>query len=158
MTYDHFAPWWIGCDIRRRREIRQRLAEYAKRIRKAPHLYAIRSGDYVKLGQGRSPQTRRSELQVGNPEILTLLGTVSTTAISEAVAHAQWSHLHHRGEWYRLTPELRAWINGWSAERARTARTLARIKRIVKTAQRRRPGFGASATTVGTSSVSGGGR
>lgn len=74
-------------------------------------IYVIRMEDFAyKIGVGRVPRTRRSELQVGSPFRLTLLGSA---LIPEKVAEAVEDSLHKRhhatrinGEWFSL-PENR---------------------------------------------------
>jgi len=74
-------------------------------------IYFIGCNDrYVKIGVSHHPHSRLDDLQVGNPYDLTILKTVDVSNKAEAYLHNKFSHLHHRGEWFNLTSELRAYI------------------------------------------------
>lgn len=64
--------------------------------------------DRVKIGTTNQLQARFSMLQCGCPEELRILGT---TSVSEVELHQQFSHLHHRGEWYLLTQDILDFIS-----------------------------------------------
>lgn len=65
---------------------------------------------YVKIGVSHHPHSRLDDFQVGNPYDLTILKTVDVSNKAEAYLHNKFSHLHHRGEWFNLTAELRDYI------------------------------------------------
>lgn len=74
-------------------------------------IYFIGCNDrYVKIGVSHHPHSRLDDLQVGNPYDLTVLKTVDVSHKAETYLHKKFSHLHHRGEWFNLTAELRAYI------------------------------------------------
>ena len=74
-------------------------------------IYFIGCNDqYVKIGVAKDPQDRLDRLETGNPYNLRILKTVDVSNKAEAYLHNKFSHLHHRGEWYRLNSELKAYI------------------------------------------------
>lgn len=64
-------------------------------------VYAIQSGDSVKIGWAKDPARRLSELNVGSPEKHILLGAARGTKSHEAEMHALCKDEHLRGEWFR---------------------------------------------------------
>lgn len=83
---------------------------------KAPRfVYFIRAENLrmVKIGAAVEPQDRLVTLRCGSPDQLTLVGVIRTEANAydlEASLHrrfeAHWSH----GEWFRLAPDLEAFM------------------------------------------------
>lgn len=69
-------------------------------------VYFIRCCDFIKIGKAVNIEMRMSELQVGNPFPLTLLGTIPGGYDEEKNYHAIFCEARHRGEWFRITPEL----------------------------------------------------
>lgn len=65
-------------------------------------------GGPVKIGTAEDVQHRMRYLQTGHVHELELLG--QTMAIREDQAHAKWEALRIRGEWFKATDELLAWI------------------------------------------------
>jgi hypothetical protein len=69
---------------------------------------------YVKIGLSKqaSVTLRMSQLQVGNPRKLVLLGTLPTSDVYklEAYFHHHLAALRVNGEWFQRTPELDALI------------------------------------------------
>jgi predicted transcriptional regulator len=90
-------------------------------------IYFIRSGKYVKIGiAAHSPDSRLTDLQGGNPELLTLdgflrLGLCSFAAarLVEADLHDRFSKQRVRGEWFRVSSRLSALINSSVSGRVR---------------------------------------
>jgi len=80
-----------------------------KSQRHMPVVYFIATHDdrYVKIGTTTRIVSRLSQIQTSHPEDVRLLGITQGSRNREKVWHDRWSHLHTRGEWYRLTPELR---------------------------------------------------
>ena len=79
-----------------------------------PFVYYIQCGQFVKIGYSTNPEDRVKQLRrggnasrpsiwAGNP---VLLGYEVGGADVEQQRHAQFAHLHDRGEWFNLTPEL----------------------------------------------------
>ena len=74
-------------------------------------IYFIGCNDrYVKIGVSYNPDSRRNDLQAGNPYELRMLKTIDVSHKAEAYLHNKFSHLHHRGEWFHLDSELREYI------------------------------------------------
>lgn len=59
-----------------------------------------------------SPELRRESIQIGNPFPLVTLGAVLAGRDTEDAAHILFSHRRHRGEWFRISSGLLAYI-GW---------------------------------------------
>jgi hypothetical protein len=64
-------------------------------------VYAIESGDAVKIGWARDPRKRLSELNVGSPTEHKLLGFIEGTQARERELHSEFRHHRIRGEWFR---------------------------------------------------------
>lgn len=64
----------------------------------------------IKIGHGRDPQQRLSDLQCGNPWRLSLLATMPGGEAEEGALHARFAAFHLRGEWFRPNDELDALI------------------------------------------------
>lgn len=73
-------------------------------------VYFIQIGELVKIGWTQAPDHRAKQLR-GR-----LLGYIASTdncgqhCRHERAVHEQWAHLRERGELFRATPELLAWI------------------------------------------------
>lgn len=76
------------------------------------YVYFAQAGDVVKIGRSIDPAQRLSELQTTHPEEIVLVATVATHASLETAVHERFHHLRTRdtGEWFRLEPELVAFI------------------------------------------------
>lgn len=75
----------------------------------SPHLgyvYFVRAGEAIKIGYSVHPIKRMSELQIGNPDPMELLGALRGTFQDEKALHADFSHLEIREEWFRAEEEL----------------------------------------------------
>jgi len=66
------------------------------------------SGGPIKIGHTNKQQCghRLTGLQVGNPEMLSLLFSYHGCERSEAALHARFDYAHLRGEWFHPVPEL----------------------------------------------------
>lgn len=73
-------------------------------------VYAIQSGDAVKIGWATNPQRRLTELNVGSPTAHVLLGFVAGEKADEAIAHSQCAAHRIRGEWFRIEGAVLAFI------------------------------------------------
>lgn len=76
-------------------------------------LYFVRSGDYVKIGYTRSPDTlgaRMEALSVGSPHPVEVLGVTDGDRDEEQRWHERFAHLAAEGEWFRVEPGLLATI------------------------------------------------
>lgn len=68
-------------------------------------VYVARCGKYCKIGYSVTPEQRISALQIGNPELVTLLGTIEGSQVLEDRLHAKFRGKHVRGEWFELSDE-----------------------------------------------------
>lgn len=73
---------------------------------KAKFVYFVKSGHFVKIGTSKNFISRLSELQVGNPEKLKILGRIFGDRTTEKKLHKRFAKHHHRGEWFRLEGDL----------------------------------------------------
>lgn len=64
------------------------------------YIYAVESGDSVKIGWAGAPLRRLSELNVGSPGTHRLIGFVSATRSQEAELHQLLAPARVRGEWF----------------------------------------------------------
>ena len=71
------------------------------------YVYAIRAGDYVKIGVARNVKRRLLEMQIGCPYELRIVYAWprSDPFGYEAWLHKQLHDKHYRGEWFILTDE-----------------------------------------------------
>ncbi|MGD2218392.1 MAG: GIY-YIG nuclease family protein [Gemmatimonadales bacterium] len=72
------------------------------------------AGGEIKVGVARKRQLRKriGKLQLGNPSELKLLGVIPARNAGELQRelHTSFSDAHIRGEWFRSTPDLLAYI------------------------------------------------
>lgn len=73
-------------------------------------VYAVRSGEFVKLGTTTDLANRMLGLQCGNPITLSIIGTWPGDIRHEGEAHRRFAHLRVRGEWFSVTADLLAFI------------------------------------------------
>jgi len=66
----------------------------------------------VKIGCADKPQERFSMIQSSSPVELALERVMAGDYWEEQGLHRQFAHLHVRGEWFALTPELEAFMAG----------------------------------------------
>ncbi len=92
--------------------------------------YVVASGDHVKIGRAERLMLRIQGLQVGSPFPLELLAVFES--ISEPEAHAPWSDIWVRGEWFQRTAELEAWAFMFD-ESVRLASDFPEVRRAVET-------------------------
>lgn len=83
-------------------------------------VYAIRCGDYVKVGTTSLPTARRrlKQIQAMCPYPCTLIGTsredLDTAPLTlEAHHHHRLRHFHHWGEWYRWGPGVEMYLKAY---------------------------------------------
>lgn len=102
----------------------------AKRA-KPPWIYfvAVESHAVVKIGVATDVKKRLDQLQTASPFELTLLGVIAAPDAYglETTLHLQFSHLHVRGEWFRLEPELTSFIE------AEASAAIQRVRRAPRT-------------------------
>lgn len=75
-----------------------------------PGVYFARAGNHVKIGKANSIRKRLGEIHTYTPSGLELLATAPGGLREEGNFHRQWSKLREHGEWFRLDPELMAFI------------------------------------------------
>lgn len=96
-------------------------AEYAAlkkapsiRVGRPPSVYFIQAVHtrHIKIGQAAFPEKRLQGLQISCPDELVLLGSIPDPSGGslERVLHRQFSAHHVRGEWFRESPELVAFL------------------------------------------------
>jgi hypothetical protein len=69
-------------------------------------IYAIESGDAVKIGFSQKPATREKNLRTGNPSCAEMIGFVAATVGQERELHNLISPARIRGEWFRRDNRL----------------------------------------------------
>lgn len=75
------------------------------------NIYFVKSGRHVKIGHAHNVKTRLSAIQLGSPEPVELLGFMARVPVeTEKKLHAQFAAAHRGGEWFQLTPEIKAFI------------------------------------------------
>lgn len=80
-------------------------------------IYAIESGDWIKIGFSRKPEQRLNKIASDSPIPCVLLGYWGGTLSDEGAIHKEFRHLHARGEWFVGAPELRAFVAEHAQER-----------------------------------------
>lgn len=79
-----------------------------RRRRRGEVVYFVQMGATgpIKIGTAVDMALRLSNLQVGNPEVLILIGTMSGGPIEERRLHDRFARHRIRGEWFRPATEL----------------------------------------------------
>lgn len=78
--------------------------------RQGSSVYFAGCDDRVKIGWSRKVATRIAQLQTGSASPIRLLGTTPGGRGLERRLHEQFASARLHGEWFELTPELRAHI------------------------------------------------
>ena len=73
-------------------------------------VYFMEMGDFIKIGWSTWPQNRRDALQAANPYDIIILGAFPGGIENEAHLHQVFAPLRTRGEWFRKSPGLLAYI------------------------------------------------
>lgn len=73
-------------------------------------VYFMEMGDFIKIGWSTWPESRRADLQTSNPYDIKLLGAFPGSIHSEAGLHTMFASLRGRGEWFRKSDGLLAYI------------------------------------------------
>ena len=95
------------------RRIASARALYADPPKVAVTVYFIRADcpvGYIKIGIANNPKGRLAGMQVHCPYLLRLLATSTGGRKVEKELHRRFHDAHVRGEWFRPTPELLAFI------------------------------------------------
>lgn len=74
-------------------------------------IYAIQSGDFVKIGFSASPSSRLKAIKTYSPMGCSIIGLMDGTTTDEREIHQKFSGLQTQGEWFKLNSELRDWIS-----------------------------------------------
>lgn len=73
-------------------------------------IYAIESGGLIKLGYSKNPEKRLNKIASDTPFPCELLGQWPGTVADELDVHDKFAEERARGEWFRTTPRLLAFI------------------------------------------------
>lgn len=73
-------------------------------------IYFIECDGYVKIGYTTQLNRRVKSFATSNPHPVKLLASAPGNVEDEQELHKRFRELHHRGEWFRKTPELLAGI------------------------------------------------
>jgi Meiotically Up-regulated Gene 113 (MUG113) protein len=74
------------------------------------YTYFIRDGDAIKIGSSMRPKDRIDSIQTGSSRQIETLAIVPIAIVGEFETHQKFAHLRIRGEWFRVDPELLAFI------------------------------------------------
>jgi hypothetical protein len=75
-------------------------------------VYFIQCGDFsCKIGRASDPMRRLMELQVAHPKRIRIVALLCGDPGLERRIHASFDHLRQSGEWFRMSPELRALVH-----------------------------------------------
>ena len=88
------------------------------RLSWAGYVYIIQNGetDIYKIGlTSGNPEDRLNQMQVGNPELLTLAHYIECKDMGkvEDGFHSHFARTHYRGEWYRIDTEGMEYIKNY---------------------------------------------
>lgn len=92
------------------------IAEQRRRASRQTYcgVYFIGCGEFVKIGMTACLRGRLWYLERDNPQPLTPLGYIPTPPTGrrerELELHQRFAQFRHRREWFRLTPEIKAYI------------------------------------------------
>lgn len=73
-------------------------------------IYFLETGGFIKIGYSMGADVRITQLQTASPYELILIGTIKGSLRNEEQLHSRLRHLRHRGEWFRKTNGLLAYI------------------------------------------------
>lgn len=74
------------------------------------YVYFVRAGDRIKIGRATDVGRRFLVIQALHAYELSLVLSIPAHAALEAAIHRRFKHLKERGEWFRLEPDLAAFI------------------------------------------------
>lgn len=78
-------------------------------------VYAIVSGDAVKIGWSKDPHKRIHNLQIGSCADQRLIGCINGTKEREAELHCSFQSYHIRGEWFRHEGPVASFVSSLPA-------------------------------------------
>jgi hypothetical protein len=96
-----FAEDWKAAKEAVKRERRERKGD----------LYFVRVGRFLKIGRTTNIGARMRMIQCHAPTPPELVGMIAKGGWQEADWHQDFRHLRSNGEWFRITPELKAAVN-----------------------------------------------
>lgn len=73
-------------------------------------VYFMRSGGYVKIGHVTNVRQRLCDIRMGSPAPVKLIATMDGGHQEERALHRRFDAHWHRGEWFRLAPEIKSFI------------------------------------------------
>lgn len=74
------------------------------------YVYFLLCAEYVKIGSAAEITQRLTSLRPMAPWRMLMLGYLKGEPSLEVEMHKRWRHLHVRGEWFRMAPDLRQFI------------------------------------------------
>lgn len=74
-------------------------------------VYAITSGDFVKIGWSTDPRRRLGKVSSDNASPCSLIGFIPATLEDEAALHERFASSRVRGEWFRRRPDVEQFIS-----------------------------------------------
>lgn len=118
------------------------------------YFIGVESGGVIKIGNSTVVTKRLYDLQHANAEPLVLLGSVEGGPYEEALLHTHFAKDHIRGEWYKDSPRLLAFITqlptsmqGITSSGALEVQTMGELTSLVRH-QRKRLGLSQAALAV----------
>lgn len=97
-------------DAKHEEKLPTRLAPVKKSLQGWCYIYAVRVGDFVKIGRALDVAERLRNMQAAQTEELKLLAAVPAHAALEGALHERFDKFRHRGEWFELVPEIGEFI------------------------------------------------
>lgn len=99
-------------------------------------IYFVRAGaeGAIKIGFSSNPDMRIDALRTAVPEDVRVLAVIKGTQGEEQRLHAVFEHAHLRGEWFKPTPDLLAYIAQfppYDNQRVRARNQRGRKKRLL---------------------------
>lgn len=88
----------------------QKRAELCEKQSCVTYIYAIQGLDLVKIGISKAPEKRCSDMQVGSPVLLNLLGQIEGSEIIEKCIHIYLQDYQSHGEWFRYEGLVRNFV------------------------------------------------
>jgi excisionase family DNA binding protein len=80
--------------------------------RRPVSVYVVRCESFIKIGKAMDTDFRLSYLQAANPFDLEVIAILKGDGNKlERELHKRFAAHRHRGEWFRLSPELHKWIS-----------------------------------------------
>jgi hypothetical protein len=87
------------------------LVQPARKVRSARgFVYVIKAGENVKIGFSKDVEQRQRQLQTFFPFALELLLSMRGSVLTERQLHHRFKCSRVTGEWFRLTPDIEAFV------------------------------------------------